>query len=68
MAARSVVGTTWMACAGKRSPSVARPAATIVSAMTVLEFNASLPPRRRVALPVLKHRLAASAVTFGRDS
>ena len=29
---------------------------------------ASEPPRRIVALPALRHRPAASAVTFGRDS
>ena len=32
------------------------------------EWIASLPPRRMVALPVLKHSTAASAVTFGRLS
>ena len=36
--------------------------------MAWFEFSASLPPRRMVALPDLKQRLAASAVTFGRDS
>jgi MFS family permease len=36
--------------------------------MAMLEWSASLPPRRRVALPVLKHSAAASAVTFGRLS
>jgi hypothetical protein len=43
-------------------------ALTIVSAMMRLEWMASFPPRRIVALPDLKQRLAASAVTFGRDS
>jgi hypothetical protein len=40
----------------------------MVSAISRLEWRASLPPRRMVAFPVLKQRLAASAVTFGRDS
>ena len=67
-ASRSVVGTTWMAWAGKRSPRTRRPADTSVSAINRFEFRASLPPRRIVAFPVLKHSEAASAVTFGRDS
>ena len=67
IASRSGTGTTWIACSGK-CPVVARPAAIIVCAMSWLEFSASLPPRKIVALPDLKHRLAASAVTFGRLS
>ena len=53
---------------GKLCAACVAPASIIVSAMIWLEFIASLPPRRIVALPDLKQRLAASAVTFGRDS
>ncbi len=49
----------------EKSPSVLRPASTMVLAMIWFECIASLPPRRIVALPDLKQRLAASAVTFG---
>src|ERR1035437_5455955 len=48
--------------------SACLPASIIVFALIWLEFHASWPPRRIVALPDLKHRLAASAVTLGRDS
>jgi hypothetical protein len=53
----------WRARENPGAPSL--PASIIVRAMIWLEFNASLPPRRIVALPDLKHRLAASAVTLG---
>ena len=33
-----------------------------------LECSASLPPRRMIALPLLRHRAAASVVTLGRAS
>ena len=67
MAARSVVGTTWMASAGKAGRALAADS-TMIFAIAWFEWSASLPPRRMVALPDLKQRLAASAVTFGRDS
>src|SRR6266567_8551694 len=67
MASRSVVGTTWMACSGNFG-RVFLPDSIMIVAMAWLELSASLPPRRIVALPDLKQRLAASAVTFGRDS
>ena len=67
MASRSAVGTTWMACSGKLGSTDLADVIN-VSAINRLEFNASLPPRRMVALPVLKHSDAASAVTLGRDS
>ena len=67
IASRSVVGTTWMACCGKAGS--ARAAASIrMRAMARFELSASLPPRRMAALPDLKQRLGASAVTLGRDS
>ncbi|MDT4844237.1 hypothetical protein FQZ97_781880 [compost metagenome] len=64
-AARSVVGTSCTASAG-------RPAATSARCTRVararLESMASEPPRRMQALPLLIDRLAASMVTFGRLS
>lgn len=39
-----------------------------IEAMAWLECRASLPPRRMAALPDLRHRAAASAVTLGRAS
>ena len=38
------------------------------STMALLVANASDPPFSTTALPALRHRPAASAVTFGRDS
>ena len=38
------------------------------SAIALFEFIASDPPRKIVALPDFRHKLAASQVTFGRDS
>ena len=38
------------------------------SAIAVLEARDSEPPRKIAALPDLRHRLAASTVTLGRDS
>ena len=38
------------------------------AAIAWFEWNASDPPRSTVALPDFRHRAAASAVTFGRDS
>ncbi|MCY1438948.1 hypothetical protein D9M71_551660 [compost metagenome] len=64
-ASRSVVSTTCTTAAGK--PASARPR-WMQAAMARLEWMASEPPRRMVALPDLRHRLAASMVTFGRDS
>ena len=64
-AARSRVVTNCTASAGR--PASAIPSAS-PSAMTRLECSASEPPRKIAALPDFKHRLAASAVTFGRDS
>ena len=64
-AARSVVSITCTASTG--SPARFRPAA-MQRAIARLERMASDPPRRIVALPALRHRPAASAVTLGRDS
>ncbi len=63
--ARSVKGMSWMLSGGRpaRSPPVCKAAAR-----ARLLSMASLPPRRIVALPVLKQRDAASLVTLGRDS
>jgi hypothetical protein len=58
---RSVNGMSWIAWSG--APAEARAAA-----IARFEWMASLPPRRMVALPVLKQSTAASAVTFGRLS
>ena len=38
------------------------------STIARLEWKLSAPPRRMAALPALRHREPASAVTFGRDS
>ena len=64
-ARRSVVSTTWTASAGR--PASASPARTH-SAIARFEWIASEPPRRMTALPALRQRPPASAVTFGRDS
>ena len=54
-----------MASGGKpqsdRAERRSSPSAAFVS-------EASLPPRRRTALPAFKHSAAASTVTLGRDS
>ncbi len=64
-AARSRVGTRWIASAG-------RPAAVSPSCrqawMAPEEWKLSDPPRRIAALPALRQSPPASAVTFGRLS
>ena len=45
-----------------------RSAVLISPTSALLEFIASLPPRSITVLPALKQRVAASTVTFGRDS
>ena len=40
----------------------------MAAAIAWLEFNASEPPRKMMALPDLSAKDAASRVTFGRDS
>ena len=67
-ASRSDVVTSWIASEGKRSPNAVLPAPASKPAISRFEFMASLPPRRIVAFPVLKHSDAASDVTLGRDS
>ena len=64
-AARSRVGTSWIASSGR--PAARRPA---LSAAWIAreERKLSEPPRRITALPDLRARLPASAVTFGRLS
>jgi hypothetical protein len=64
-AARSVVGTSWIAAAGK--PAAARPSCR-QAWIAAEEWKLSDPPRRITALPALRHKLPASAVTLGRDS
>ena len=64
-AARSGVATSCTADCG--SPAAFNPACTHL-AITPFEASASEPPRRMQALPDLRQRAAASAVTFGRDS
>ena len=64
-AARSVVSITCTASAGK--PASSKPL-EIHKANAWLESMASEPPRKIVAFPDFKHKLAASIVTFGRDS
>ena len=64
-AARSAVPTTCTAASGR--PAALRPART-QAAIAWFECSASEPPRRMQALPAFRHRPAASAVTFGRDS
>ena len=54
-----------MECPGRPAFS---PESWRAAAMARFEWMASLPPRRMVALPVLKQRAAASAVTLGRLS
>ena len=64
-AARSGVSTYWIASAG--TPAFSADLARMCAIM-LLEACASLPPRSSTALPALRQRPAASAVTFGRDS
>src|ERR1039458_4833168 len=64
MASRSVVRTTWMAWAGKAGRAWAA-AWVRTSAMAWLEWMASLPPRKMVALPDLKHRLGGGGGGVG---
>ncbi len=64
-AARSVIPTTCTASTGRLAAR--RPACT-QAAMAWLLCSASEPPRRMAALPALRHKPAASAVTLGRDS
>ena len=64
-ASRSVVGGTWTASRGSPASSRAR---CISPARNLLEWNASLPPRRMTALPALRQRMPASTVALGRDS
>jgi hypothetical protein len=63
--ARSVKGMSWMLSGGRPARS---PPAWRAAARARLLSMASLPPRRMVALPVLKQSEAASVVTLGRDS
>ena len=61
-AARSVVGTGWIAASGSpaaRSPSCRQ------ARIARDEKKLSEPPRRIAALPALRHSAPASAVTFG---
>ena len=64
-AARSRVGTSWIAASGRSA--AASPSA---SAAWIAWFERWLsePPRRITALPALRHSAPASAVTFGRLS
>ena len=64
-AARSLVGTRWMAASGK--PAAARPCCR-QSRMAPEEVKLSEPPRRMAALPDLRQSPPASAVTLGRLS
>ena len=48
--------------------SVSERAFFITSTRHLLEFIASLPPRRSTLLPLLRHKTAASTVTLGRAS
>jgi hypothetical protein len=63
--ARSVDSTS---CTAAGSMPACFSAAAMIVAMAWLEWNASFPPRRMIALPLLTHRAAASLVTFGRLS
>ena len=63
--ARSVVWTSCTAASG--SPAASSPA-RMQRAIAWLLCRASLPPRRMAALPDLRHKAAASAVTLGRAS
>ena len=49
------------------SPAVST-ASRMISASAVLEWIASLPPRRMTTFPAFRQRVAASTVTLGRDS
>ena len=64
-AARSAVSTTCTESAGRPAFSTALPSTLTMAA---LDASASLPPRSSTALPDLRQRPAASAVTLGRDS
>ena len=64
-AARSVVGTSWIAASG--SPAAASPA-TSPAWIACAERRLSEPPRRIAAFPAFRHSAPASAVTFGRLS
>jgi len=63
--ARSVVRTI---CTVLGSSPEAVSASAIASPIARLVWNDSFPPRRMHALPLLRHRAAASLVTFGRAS
>ena len=52
----------------RRQAGLRRPPRAMTWPMARLEWNASLPPRRMQALPLLRHRAAASVVTLGRAS
>jgi hypothetical protein len=64
-AAREVSETSTTASAG--SPTLAT-ASRRTEAMAVLDVMAPDEPRRKAALPALRHRPAASLVTLGRFS
>ncbi len=64
-AARSVVGTSWMAAAGRPAAISPTPSAFMIADD---ELKLSEPQRRIAALPAFRHSPPASAVTFGRDS
>ena len=61
-AARSVVGTSWIAASGR--PAARRPA-TRPAWIARDEWRLSEPPRRIAALPAFRQSAPASAVTFG---
>ena len=63
-AARSTVGTSWIAASG--NPASARPSVSALQ-MTSEVRKLSEPLRRITALPDLRQSAPASAVTFGRD-
>ena len=64
-AARSGVGTSWIAASGR--PALFRPA-TSAAWIASAELRLSEPPRRIAALPALTASAPASAVTLGRLS
>ena len=64
-AARSRVGTIWIASSGK--PACFKPSAS-AAWIARAERKLSEPPRRITALPALRHSAPASAVTLGRLS
>ena len=64
-AARSGVGTSWIAASG--SPALFKPA-TRAAWMASAELRLSDPARRIAALPAFTASAPASAVTFGRLS